>query len=152
MHIGLNKDKFLFILKSSKTHTKGNKPQLIKLTRDNKVSIHPSHGRLAELQQSYEVKYCPFKTLQEFIQIRPPAADENEQFFVFLDRLPVKPNQMRSVLRTLLTRMQMEARLYNLHSFRIGRCSDLLKYGFSVETIKHLGWWKSNTVFKYLRS
>ena len=33
MHIGINKNKLLFILRSSKTHNKGSKPQMVKTSR-----------------------------------------------------------------------------------------------------------------------
>ena len=40
---------------------------------------------------------------------------------------------------------------FSVHSLRAGRACDLLSYGVSVETIKKLGRWKSNAVFKYLK-
>ena len=109
VHIGVNKDKILFILKSSKMHSKGNKPQQIKLTREKMDKCKPN-------------KFCPFKILQNYISARPAAVSSSEQFFVFADRSPVKPNPMRLVFKTLLTAMNIDANLYNLHSFRIGRC------------------------------
>ena len=41
--------------------------------------------------------------------------------------------------------------LYLFHGFQSGRASDLLKLGVSVETIKKLGRWHSNAVFRYLK-
>ena len=38
VHIGLNKDKILFILRTSKTHTAGSKPQMIKFNRIKAVA------------------------------------------------------------------------------------------------------------------
>ena len=95
--------------------------------------------------------YCPYKLLQEYIDIRPHSTSEIEQFFVFADRSPVTPLQARETLKTMITRISFQSRLYNFYSLRIDRCSDLLKYGVSVETIKKIGHWKSNAVFSYLK-
>ena len=53
VHIGTNKDKILFILKSSKTHTKANKPQLIKFSRE------AGHG--------VANRHYPFQLLKDYI-------------------------------------------------------------------------------------
>ena len=42
--------------------------------------------------------------------------------------------------------------LYGTHSLRSGRTCDLYKLGLSVETIKKIGRWKSNAVFRYLKN
>ena len=41
--------------------------------------------------------------------------------------------------------------LYSVHSVRMGRACDLLKLGLSVESIKKIGRWRSNAVFRYLK-
>ena len=46
VHIGINKDKVLFVLLTSKMHNKGNLPQTVKIT---------------SLQQYQSIKYCPFQ-------------------------------------------------------------------------------------------
>ena len=135
--IGTNKDKILFLLRTSKTHDISCKPQLVKITRASGTA---------------QARFCPFKILNDYIECRPPARNAREQFFVFSDNSPVKPDHVRNLLKILLTRNQFNPQLYSLHSFRIGRCSDLLKLGLSVKTIKHLGRWKSNAVFRYLRN
>ena len=58
---------------------------------------------------------------------------------------------MRTVLKTILKRAGFNEKIYCTHSMHIGHCGDLLKMGFSVETIKKLGRWRSNAVFDYLR-
>ena len=58
VHIGINKNKVLFLLKTSKTHAKGNKPQRIK------ISSSPHGG----IKHGDEV-YCPFSTLKEYIRV-----------------------------------------------------------------------------------
>ena len=134
VRIGVNKRKLLYILRSSKTHDAGTGPQMVKIS-----------GTTAE------PKYCPYTIVDRYLNRRPHAVSELEQFFVISDGSPVTPDQARNFLRTLIKRIGLWAELYNFHSFRSGRCGDLLKYGVSVETIKKIGRWKSNAIFKYFK-
>ena len=70
VHIGLNKKKLMLVLHSSKTHGRGSKPQIIKISSIQK------EGRKAD-------KFCPFKLLQDYVHIRKSFKSENEQFFIF---------------------------------------------------------------------
>ena len=76
---------------------------------------------------------------------------DDEPFFVFRDHQPVKPCHFRNCLKTCLEACGFDADNYNTHSLRLGRSCDLYRLGLSIETIKKLGRWKSNVVFKYLR-
>ena len=81
VHVGLNKNKMLFVLLSSKTHNKGDKPQHIKISSSvitSGVTIHS------------EFRYCPFNVLKAYVTIRPLAKTSMEKFFVFADGTPVK--------------------------------------------------------------
>ena len=82
---------------------------------------------------------------------RPRYRNKNEPFFVFSDKSPVKPEQMRAVLKLIIQFSGFHPNLYSTHSLRTGRALDLLKLGLSVETIKKMGRWKSNSVFTYLK-
>ena len=42
-------------------------------------------------------------------------------------------------------------KLYSSHSLRFGRSCDLYKLGLSVETIKKIGSWRSDSVYRYLK-
>ena len=138
VHIGVNKNKILFILNSSKTHDKSAKPQRIKIAS-------------TPISKSSQIKrFCPFKLLQNFISVRPAVVSVMEQFFVFADHSPVTPIHIRSTLKSALQALNLQADLYNIHSFHIGQSSDLFKLGVSVETIKKIGRWKSNAVMAYL--
>ena len=142
VYIGENKKKILFVLHSSKTHGPGDNPQFIKITKTPNIDYEDTDSE----------EFCPFRILKTYIDNRPGTRTETEKFFVHGDNTAVTAYQLRSTLKTLLKKLNMNADLYNLHSFRIGRCSNLHKLGVSVETVKHLGRWKSNTVFKYLRN
>ena len=58
--------------------------------------------------------------------------------------------ETRKLLKVILTKARFEAESFSFHGFHVGRASDLLKMGISVETIKKLGHWKSNIVYEYL--
>ena len=75
----------------------------------------------------------------------------DEQFFVFLDRTPVLPHHFRAILKLALRLVGFKQDAYGVHSLRAGRAGDLLKLGFSVETIKKIGRWTSNAVYTYLK-
>ena len=140
VQIGVNKKKILFILRSSKTHSKDEFPQMVKIAATPKSNCLNNE------------ETCPFMIIGDFLARRGTARNSHEQFFTFSDRSPVKPEHMHKMLCKLLIKTGYDPNSYSTHSMRIGRSCDLLKLGFSVETIKKLGRWKSNTVFKYLRN
>ena len=150
--LGENKDKIKIVLYSSKTHNRSTYPQQIK------ISSTAENDKLARKYSSQKSKFtffCPFQITQEYIALREQLfAGKSENFFIFRDKSPVQPHHVRELLRDLLCRLglEKEAHLFNCHSFRIGRCSDLMKAGIPVEVIKRLGRWKSNAIYKYLRS
>ena len=86
------------------------------------------------------------------MDIRGPYKDKQEQFFVFTDLSPVKPEHIRSLLRQLLHNLNLDKLLYDVHSFRIGRTCDLEKMGYTVDQIKAMGRWRSNAVYRYLKN
>ena len=141
VHIATNKKKMQFILWSSKTHSKGNKPQIIKITSNKAIKD----------KRSDPFKFCPFQLLLNYLAIRPPLKDVDEQFFVFADNSPVKVHHMRNILSLILAQLNLPVHAYCVHRLRTGRTTDLLKLGLSVETIKKMGCWKSNAVFAFLR-
>ena len=141
IHVGNNKDKIILVLYSSKTHGQESRPQKIKISAVPTKAVARSN-RL----------FCPFRTVIKYMNFRGPYLDDNEPFFVFKDRLKVKPYQVRTTLRLLLSRLGLDESLYDVHSFRIGRTSDLEKFGYSIDQIKSMGRWKSNAVYRYLKN
>ena len=147
VHIGENKDKILFILRTSKTHWKDSTLQLVKIaSRRASSNFEQKDRKLDEL-----TTYCPFKLIKGYISMRPNITSHSQQFFVFSDGTPVRPRHMRNALKLLLVKCGFNSKLYGTHSLRIGRASDLRKMQISVETIKKLGRWQSNSVFLYLK-
>ena len=90
--------------------------------------------------------------LRSYIALRCNYLTDTEPFFVYADRSPILAVSVRKTLKMLLKKIGLDSTVYNCHSFRIGRSTDLFKYGYDVERIKRLGRWRSNAVYKYLRS
>ena len=135
VHIAYNKRKLMFVLRSSKTHTEADRPQVIKISSD-----FTGEPELA----------CPFTLLQQFLALRRSCRQKNEPFFIFRDRSPVTPAHLRRALRAVLTEAKLDPLLYDTHSFRAGRAVDLVSGGTSVESLKQAGRWRSNAVYRYL--
>ena len=89
--------------------------------------------------------------MRQYMALRGNYNDKEEQFFVFSDFSPVTPSNVRQTLYTMITRLNLDSRLYGIHSFRIGRTADLIKYNYTIEEIKLMGRWRSNVVYKYIR-
>ena len=106
--IRVNKNKMLFLLRSSKTHGQGAKPQLVKIAQQTPKKV----GR-----NKWENK-DPFEILNNYLLVRPDALNKNEQFFVFADNSPLKPEHMRSILTKMILLLNLNPRLYCVHGMR----------------------------------
>ena len=137
--VGVNKNKLMFILYSSKTHSKSNKPQVIKISGISKVA------------NAEKLKYCPFDLMKKYSAIRPEYRSNSEQYFVYGDNSAVTPQLFRKVFKQLLEDNNFDMRLYSCLGIRAGRASDLLEMGVSVKTIHLIGRWKSNAVYSYFK-
>ena len=92
---------------------------------------------------------CQFTALKNFLNLRRGFTSKHESFFIFRDGSLVTPDNFRNILKKTLVKARFDERLYNSHSFCIGRSCDLLKI---VETIKKIGRWHgSNPVYTYLK-
>ena len=141
VHIADNKQKFTFILRTSKTHGLGDDPQQVK------ISSKP----IGENKHMPTSNLCPYQFLRDYICLRGPFILNIEPFFIFRDKSPVAPRHMRVTLKTCLKAAGFQQDLYDTHSLRAGRLVDMLKFGLSVKSIKKAGQWTSNSVFKYLK-
>ena len=137
VHSALNKDKIVLMLYSSKTHNKGMKPQKIKITSN----LEEKSGFYARRN------FCPFALINNYMKIRGDWTDIYEQFFVFRDKSPVTADQARQILRLCLNTLGLDACMYGMHSFKVGRTTDLIKYNYSIEEVKRMGRWRSNVVY-----
>ena len=101
VHIGENKDKLMFILRSSKTHNIGSKPQTVKLQA------------LGDNKGKFSHHVCPFWAVKQYLKVRPKYISGQEQFFVFGDRTPVSADKFRLILKKVLHTSGFDAELYS---------------------------------------
>ena len=143
VHVDQTKQKILVMLFSSKTHGKKDLPQKIKIT---------SLKNCCELLLMHRI-FCPFKLINQYISVQGPGFKTYEEpFFIFQNREPaLLPSHVRTVLRQLLSDLNLDASLYNTHSACTGCACDMWRSSYSLQEICKAGRWRSNAVFKYLR-
>ena len=145
VHLAKNKNKLLIALYTSKTHGQGNYPQEIKIVSNRIEATGAGFYR--------DRHFCPFNLIGRYIESRAQFYEaDDEQFFIFGDGCPVTPDHARSTLRKMIKNLGLNEQLYDMHSFRIGRCSDMVnKFNYSVAEAKRIGRWKSSCVYRYIR-
>ena len=138
IHVAQNKDKILIVLYTSKTHGLNMKPQQIKITKNCNSINNISH-------------FCPFVNTRHFMSLRGSYDTDNEAFFVFRDKSQVTSEHVRGVLRKCLENMGLNSLLYDFHSMRIGKATQLYKNGTELARIRFLGRWRSNAIYQYIK-
>ena len=118
VHVSYHKRKMLFILRSSKTHTKGSRPQMVKITSLSQ-NPHPEVGKLTHKRNKTQHP-CPFELLQNYIKVRGPRTSVEEPFFIMIDKSPVTPQQCNTCLKSTLKLANFDESLYSMHSLRAG--------------------------------
>ena len=135
--LGQNKNKVLFVLYTSKTHS---------------VDVRPQKVKIAEARQSDVAHhFCPFDLINRYFKLRGDYTNVNEQFFIYRDGSAVEPATIREVLSKAIKGLGLDSRLYSFHGLRAGRATDLFHWGFTLEQIKIIGRWKSNAIYRYLK-
>ena len=89
VHVGNNKQKILFILRTSKTHNKGTNLQMIKISSKRNVP-NPAKLKAKEI--------CPYSLLWKFILVRPGYRSVMQPFFIFRDHQVIKPRHVQTTL------------------------------------------------------
>ena len=140
VHVGMNKNKILLVLHSSKTHGKESRPQEIKMTT---TENYYSHTRKRH--------FCPFQMPRNYMKAWGNCDTDSEPYFIFRSGQPVAPHHVRHLLRKLLKIVNLNPKLYDCQSFRIGMASDMFKLNCEISRIRQIGRWWSNVVFTYLR-
>ena len=141
VHCALNKKNILIVLYSSKTHGKADNPQKIKITANEDVKS----GRYIHRN------FCPFSLMQGYLNARGKYSHDTEQFFVFSNKEPVEPIHTRKLLKDVISNLGLNSDYYGMHSMRIGRTTDLIKYNYPIDEVRRMGRWRTNIVFKYIR-
>ena len=130
IHVARNKNKMLIVLYSSKTHGKESAPQEIKIS-ESLVGSNRVRTR----------NFCPFQVTRDYMAYRGHYLHDVDLFFIFKDRTPVRPNNMRNTLHKLILGVDLDPMWYNTHSMRATHCSDLYDAGYDLEFLKKAGRW-----------
>lgn len=140
VHFNHASRKVQVILRTSKTHGLGDQPQYIKF------SDADAHVYL------YNKKFSPYSVVMEYLLTRGDKKSDSDPFYVFADNSPVKPHQVQAVLKRALTRLGINAQDFGFHSLRIGHATTLDHRHVSLDVIRRKGRWKSNIIYRYIRS
>jgi hypothetical protein len=90
---------------------------------------------------------CPVQALKEFLRLR-----QNNPGPLFIKaNQPVTRKAFISVLKACLKYLNVSPDNYNIHSFRIGRTTDMAEQNISHAHIQRIGRWRSNAYLKYIR-
>ena len=92
--------------------------------------------------------FCPVAHMHKYLQLRgsiPGPLFQNH------DKSHVTRAQFLKSLRDALSSLRIPVEMFNTHSFRIGRCTDMANMGYSESQIKAIGRWKSNAFTRYIR-
>ena len=147
VHVATNKRKIMVVLHTSKTHGLDKKPQIIKLTGCNDFELSDN-----SLQQKNLKRICPFAALRNYTYARKQSKNKEEQFFIVKDRTPLTPGHLCTILHKLLLLNNLDPDMYTFQGIRAGRATDLLDVcGYSLETVRKLGRWRSSAIYTYLR-
>ena len=97
---------------------------------------------------------CPTRAFLNFIKLAGPVPP-NAPAWAFIDplgqlRVPTSAS-VRTRLQSVFAAVGMSTKHFNTHSLRRSGASYLLAAKVPLETIKVLGDWKSDSVFKYLK-
>lgn len=95
-----------------------------------------------------DANVCPVQHLSKYIVKRgqlPGALFQNS------NRTTVSRLKFHKIVQAALTCLKIPAKLFNTHSFRIGRCTDLANQGYSEAQIKLIGRYKSSAFTRYIR-
>ena len=146
------KKRVFIVLRSSKTHDTSMLPQKIKIHGFNSLEIvNNDESKCYTIKDKRKHHFCPVDWIVKFTEMRNPIVLESENLFIFRDGSKLEAIHLRNLLRETIKSFDLNPAFYDTHSFRIGRATDLFKAGVPVDTIKHLGRWRSNAVYKYLR-
>lgn len=122
--------------------------QLLLINIQHSKTDQVGKGTILQLEK-LEGAICPFKLVEKYLSVRPRVAGP---LFCHFDTSPLTRYQFTAVLTKAITRLQIpEHTRYKSHSFRIGASTELAMRGFSSETIKKCGRWKSSCYKSYIR-
>ena len=116
----------------------------VRLAKTNQ-SGPPTILRIPTEQKS---NICCVRAIEQFLIVRPNISGF---LFCHANGQPLTRYQFTSVLNRSIRQLGLSLSCYKSHSFRIGRATDLAKYGVSGDVIKTMGRWSSSVYKRYIR-
>ena len=110
---------------------------------------HNKSGALHKIPlKPQAVGLSPVKMVLDWLAIR---GYNPGPLFLDISGKPISAHQVSAMLKKCLRSVGLEADRYGTHSFRIGRCSDLVKQGETDTQLRFLGRFHSEAFIKYVR-
>ena len=109
---------------------------------------HAAHQSADILLTATSAIDCPIQATQKYLQLRPPTAGP---LFISQHKQPVLRPAFLHTLTACLRYLNIAPDSYNIHSFRIGRTTDMAQQNVPHDAIQRIGRWKSNAYLKYIR-
>ena len=100
------------------------------------------------IQKSQDTVICPVISLDDFFRYLPARTGPILQFF---DGSVMNRYRLAKKLKEALDFCGEDSSLYNIHSLRIGRATQLANDNISDAAIRSAGRWSSNAYIKYIR-
>ena len=109
---------------------------------------HSSSRKIFHLRPSAHPSFCPVYALTDYLKIR---SNWLGPLFVDPQGVPLKRAFVANGIKQLIQYVGLDPALFNTHSLRIGRTTDLAKEGTPLEVIKETGRWSSDAYTNYIR-
>ena len=93
--------------------------------------------------------YCPVIANENYLTLRGNCSGP---IFINEEKVPLRRKDFAGMLKSCMQKLGMKKELYNTHSFRIGRATDLALLGLPDHVIRSTGRWRSNAYTKYIRA
>ena len=158
---------YLTLLRQSNLLATSDNPQGMKHTLKKAHITHTPHGLHVYVKSSKTIqnpkdrfsilvprarvtRYCPVETWLKFLAFQPPVL-QDELAFLLPDGDPLTPTRLTKIVRLVLADLGSPlATSFTLHGVRRGAAQACAKAGASLEAIKKLGSWRSDTVHTYV--
>ena len=123
-------------------------PQIVRLhIKQSKTDIY-RNGTYIYLGRT-DHNICPVQAIVSYLAIR---GKHPGPLFMLPDSAMLTRNMFASLLKEILSQLNLDTQQYNTHSFRIGGATAAKHAGLSIVDIKTLGRWRSDAYQRYIKS
>ena len=109
---------------------------------------HCDHSNEKFILKKSNDSFCPVNLLNNYLHVRPSVPGP---LFVLFSGKPLNRSIYSKLIKSCIKKLGHDNSLYNTHSIRIGRATDLAIDGAQPDVIKRIGRWSSSAYLKYIR-